>query len=373
MHPVDFVLANRHYAADQLLNWSETNESERLSENSLETLRFCQQWLSGQESFVVSTSGSTGAPKPIILTREQMIASARRTGETLDLQPSQHALVCMPTRYIAGRMMLVRGFVLGLNMTVVEPASDPLAALPPESQFDFTALVPLQLQMILSGPPHYHTILNRMQALLIGGAPISPALQTQLQEITAPIYHTYGMTETVTHIALRRLNGLNPSDAFVPLKGVELGVDGRGCLNIRSDITQGQVVQTNDFVELRADGSFVWLGRWDNVINSGGVKVQVEKVEDALEKVLYKLDPRNAGQRRFFVGPLPDERLGEIVTAVIEGAPLMASLENSARAHLQQVLTKYEVPRRFCYLPQFIETPTAKIDRKANLHRIAAI
>jgi o-succinylbenzoate---CoA ligase len=367
MHPIDFVLAGRHYSPAQLRDWSEADETSPLSENARDTLRFCQQWLSGQENFVVNTSGSTGIPKPITITREQMIASARRTGETLGLAAGQQALVCLPTRYIAGRMMLVRGFVLGLHLTVVEPTSDPLMDIAADAHCDFTALVPLQLQTLLNGPPAYHTLLNQMAAILIGGGPVSPALQQQLQTITAPIYHTYGMTETVTHIALRQLNGPQASDTFTPLTGVKLGVDERGCLNIRADITQEQVVQTNDFVELRADGSFVWLGRWDNVINSGGVKVQVEKVEKALEKVLYEVDAQDAGQRRFFVGPLPDERLGETVSVVIEGAPLSANLETAVQEQLARLLDKYELPRRFCYLPHLAETPTGKIDRKASL------
>ncbi|MFN8487594.1 MAG: AMP-binding protein [Caldilineaceae bacterium] len=373
MHPLDFVLAGRHYMVDELRHWSENTATEALSENALDTLRFCQQWLAGEAHFVVNTSGSTGAPKPITLTREQMIASARRTGETLGLQKGQPTLVCMPTRYIAGRMMLVRGFVLAMPMTVVEPASDPLATLPAGAEFAFTALVPLQLQTVLNRPPAYHAILNRMRAILIGGGPVSAALQAQLQQITAPVYHTYGMTETVTHIALRRLNGPTASDAFTPLKGVQLGVDARGCLNIRSDITQEQVVQTNDFVELRADGSFVWLGRWDNVINSGGVKVQVEKVENAIEQVLYALDPQDAAQRRFFVGALPDERLGEKVVLVSEGAPFSPALEASVRDQLKTRLDKYEIPRNFYALPHFAETPTRKIDRKATLAQLTGV
>ncbi|MCX6050017.1 MAG: AMP-binding protein [Chloroflexi bacterium] len=356
-----------YYTNDQLRHWSEATEASPISENTRDVLRFCHQWLTGATSFVINTSGSTGTPKPITLPREQMVASARRTGEALGLHPGQQALICMPTRYIAGRMMLVRGFVLGLAMTVVEPASDPLRDLSPDVHFDFTAVIPLQLQTLLNGPPHYRTILNRMQAILIGGGPVSPALQEQLQVITAPIYHTYGMTETITHIALRRLNGPQASEAFTPLAGVKLAVDGRGCLNIRSEITQDQVVQTNDIVELRQDGSFIWLGRWDNVINSGGVKVQVEKVEIALEKALHAVAPQAASQRRFFVGPLPDERLGERVVAVLEGAPLGEQLERALRESLQPLLTKYEVPRNFYYLPQFAETPTRKIDRKTTL------
>lgn len=364
------VIEGQPYSYEQLLHWSEAAEANPLSENTLDVLRFCQQWLAGQTSFTINTSGSTGIPKPIAIPREQMVASARRTGQTLGLQPGQTALICMPTRYIAGRMMLVRGFVLGLTMTVVEPTSDPLRGLPPDAHFDFTAVIPLQLQTLLNGPPLYQTILNGMQAILLGGGPVSPTLQAQLQRITAPIYHTYGMTETITHIALRCLNGPQASEAFTPLAGVELGIDARGCLNIRADITQDQVIQTNDLVDLRPDGSFVWLGRWDNVINSGGVKVQVEKVEQAIEKLLHELDLQ-LGERRFFVGALPDDRLGETVTLVMEGPSLAEPLEIALRKNLQQSLLKYEVPRNFYYLAQFTETPTHKIDRKANLLRLS--
>ncbi len=364
------MIEGHAYPYEQLAHWSEAKEARTLSENTLDVLRFCQQWLAGQTSFTINTSGSTGIPKPITITREQMVASARRTGATLGLQPGQHALICMPTRYIAGRMMLVRGFVLGLAMTVVEPGSDPLRGLLPEVHFDFTAVIPLQLQTLLAGPPHYQATLNQMQAILIGGGPVSPALQEQLQIIRAPIYHTYGMTETITHIALRRLNGPQASAAFTPLAGVELGVDGRGCLNIRSEITQDQMVQTNDMVELRADKSFVWLGRWDNIINSGGVKVQVEKVENAVEQVLHALDAEQLGARRFFVGALPDDRLGETVTLVIEGTPLTQAQENAVRERLTTTLDKYEIPRRFYYLAQLAETPTRKIDRKTSLLRL---
>jgi len=361
-------LAGQAYTLEQLRQAPAANTI--LSENARATLDFCHQWLGGEPDFTVNTSGSTGTPKPIRLTREQMTASARRTGATLNLRAGQQALVCLPTRYIAGRMMLVRGFVIGLAMTVVEPAGDPLATVAPDADFDFTALIPLQLQTLLAGPPHYHAILNRMQAILIGGGPVSPALLAQLQTITAPIYHTYGMTETVSHIALRRLNGPQASAAFTPLLGVELGVDERNCLNICADVTQDQVVQTNDLVDLRADHSFIWLGRWDNVINSGGVKVQVEKVEHVLEEVLHALDPKGLGARRFFVGPLPDARLGETVAVVLEGSPLTVPQEEALRQHLGQMLDRYEIPRRFCYLPHLAETPTGKIDRKTNLAQI---
>ncbi|MEZ4661604.1 MAG: AMP-binding protein [Caldilineaceae bacterium] len=366
------ILNGRVYDYAELAAGSSAHKNAVLSENAAATLQFCQQWLAGQDEFVINTSGSTGAPKPITLLREQMEASARATGQALGLHAGQRALICLPTRYIAGRMMLVRGFALGLHMTVVEPSSNPLLDLPADAHFDFTALTPMQLHTILNGPPAHWAILTRMQAILIGGGPVSAALHHQLQPITAPLYHTYGMTETVTHIALRRLNGPQASDAFTPLPGVELGLDARGCLTIRAAVTRGETVATNDHVELRADGSFVWLGRLDNVINSGGVKVQVEKVESALEQVLFEFGDEKLARRRFFVGALPDERLGQMVAVIMEGEPLGEQVENTVKVALSRKLTRFELPRQFYYLPQLCETPTGKIDRPQNLMQIAA-
>jgi non-ribosomal peptide synthetase component F len=239
--------------------------------NARAALEFCRDWLAGQEDFIVQTSGSTGAPKPITLTRTQMIASAQATAAALSLAAGDPALVCLPTHYIAGRMMLVRGLVVGMPMTLVTPSANPLAAAPAGARFAFTAVVPLQLETLLAADnPTVRSQLAGMKAILVGGGPLSPALTAAAQTCPSPIYHTYGMTETITHIALRRVNGADAGDAFTPLPGVHLRLDDRGCLAICGPMTAGAWVQSNDVVELLADNTFRWLGRSDNVINSGG-------------------------------------------------------------------------------------------------------
>lgn len=340
-------------------------------------LDFCRRWLAGQEEFTVHTSGSTGAPKPITLRREQMAASAAATGQALGLRPGMAALVCLPVRYIAGQMMLVRGLELGLAMTLVEPSGDPLASLPAAARFDFTAVVPLQLQTLLAGPPSYRARLSGMTAILVGGAPVSAALEQQLASLAAPVWHTYGMTETATHIALRRLDGPDASPWFHPLPGVELDVDERNCLRLKGPMTLDRWLQTNDLVDLiPADAArftphaarFRWLGRWDNVINSGGVKVQVERVEAAVEQAWLAL---GLAERRCFVAGTPDARLGEAVTLIIEGAPLPAATQEALLAELTARVQRFERPRRVRYLLALAETASGKIDRAASLAQVA--
>jgi O-succinylbenzoic acid--CoA ligase len=310
-----------------------------------------------------------------------MEASARATGAALGLHRGQQALVCLPARYVAGRMMLVRGLVLGLDLHVVEPSSDPFAELQPHVRPDFGAFVPLQMQTLMDTALvaqsdscyaddtalafRYRRLLEGMQAILIGGGPVSAALHAQVRQLASPVYHTYGLTETATHVALRRLNGPQETDAFTALPGVELRQDERGCLAIRGAVTEGEWLQTNDIVELRADGSFVWLGRWDNVINSGGVKIQVETVEAQVEALqAQRPDLPWAGRRLAVVG-LPDERLGEIVTLVLSGPSLAQADEEAIQAALRTALDRYALPRRFAYLPELPATPTGKIDRRA--------
>lgn len=334
------------------------------------TLRFCRQWLTGQDTFVLRTSGSTGAPKAITLKREQMVASARLTGRALGLREGDRALVCLSTEYIAGLMMLVRGFEWGLALTIIRPARNPLAGFPEATAFEFTALAPLQVQEIMTATPRKTAILNRMRAILVGGAPVSETLLRQLQALNAPVYHTYGMTETVSHIALRRLNGPEASAWFTPLEGVEMGVDPRGCLVVKSILTRYRPLPTQDRVELRSDGSFRWLGRLDHVINSGGLKVQPEAVEAALEKAFQEHRGGLLAGRRFFVGPLPDSRLGQVVVAVIEGPPVKVEILAEIRARL--ALPSYAVPRHFYFRSRLLETPTGKVDRLANLAQLAA-
>lgn len=335
---------------------------------------FIDSWRSGEQQFILKTSGSTGLPKPIRLTRSQMEASARLTGQTFGLAPGDRALVCLNTDYIAGVMMLVRGEVLGLELTVVEPSANPLGTFDPATtHFDFAAFVPLQLQTMLadvspSGQPKALPILNGMKAMLVGGAATSPALETALQVIEAPVYSTYGMTETVSHIAIRRLNGPDRSALFTVLPGVDVGTDERGCLHITAAATNYERIQTNDVVDLLPTDSqvrFRLLGRADSIINTGGVKVQPEAVEAIIARQLadWHLAPR------LFVAGLPDERLGQRIVVFSEGVSLTDDQWQTVQHTVRESIGPYAVPKAWQVVGTFAETATGKIDRKATIHR----
>jgi o-succinylbenzoate---CoA ligase len=256
-------------------------------------------------------------------------------------------------------MMLVRGFELKLKMTVVPPASNPLKEIPSGSKFSFAAFVPLQLQTILKDSPGNLSMLNNMKAIIVGGAAVSPELEKKIQLIKAPVYLTYGMTETVSHIALRRLNGPERSDLYTPLENVKLRLDQRGCLEINAPVTNNHWITTNDLAELFPDHKFRWLGRIDNIINSGGIKIQIEELESKVEKVFSS----SGIKRRFLISSLPHAELGESILLILEGKK-SAEEEKVILEKLKASLQKFEAPKTIKFIDQFKMTETGKIDRK---------
>ncbi len=343
-----------------------------------QAILFGRAWQSGQTEFVLHTSGSTGAPKPIALTRTQMQASAELTGQTFGLSAGDTALCCLNIAYVAGTMMLVRALTLGLQLTIVEPSGNPLYDFDTNAApFNFLAFVPLQLQTVFEKTPGKIPLLNRAKAILLGGAATSPAQEAQLQVITAPVYATYGMTETVSHIAIRRLNGPEATDYFTALSGVDLGLDNRGCLNIRAAASDFQLIQTNDVVEWvdhqEHHRQFRIVGRADSIINTGGVKVQPERVERLIMRVLasVSLSPR------LFVAGCPNERLGQQLVLVVEGdLAIQQGVEATKEqwsAAIRQEIGPYAVPKALIFAPSFRETPTGKIDRKATLETVYSL
>lgn len=319
-----------------------------------DTLLFIQSWLRGEKVFPITTSGSTGKPKTITITRDAMEHSARMTARALQLAASDRALACINTRYIGGKMMLVRALTLDMHLTIVSPSSHPLVNLRPGTPIDFIALVPLQLETLL-GHADAVAMLNKAKAIIVGGAPVGEPLKQKLQVLKAPVYATYGMTETVSHIALKKLNGTDKDQYFKVFPEVIIGQDKRGCLTIRSIVTGGKKIITNDRVSMINDHEFEWLGRIDNVVNTGGIKVQLEELESKIEDILTGLG-RN---EPLMVAVKDNLRLGQKLILLLEGR---GQKEDELTALLKKQLG-YQAPREIKWVPEFSRTRTGKINR----------
>ncbi|MDQ4141286.1 MAG: AMP-binding protein, partial [Bacteroidota bacterium] len=249
---MDHLLLNgKKFYYEEIANYSFRN-SIPLNGYEVTILEFCRNWLNGVQEIAINTSGSTGTPKIITLLRSQIEASERYTLQALNLQENDRALVCLNTEYIGGMMMLVRGFVVDLNLTIIEPIQNPFKYLPPDGpdSYDFGSFVPMQLQAILSESLDKKYLLDNMKGILVGGAAINHELLRQIQTIESPVYHTYGMTETSSHVALKRLNGNQPDTFFRSAESIQLGLDDRGCLTIKGDLTNNKLIVTNDLVNL---------------------------------------------------------------------------------------------------------------------------
>lgn len=311
---------------------------------------FLKEWNEACPTVEVHTSGSTGTPKALHVEKERMRASARMTCDFLGLQAGDTALLCLPMDYIAGKMMVVRALERDLRLTTVEPTGHPFAADGPA--YSLVAMVPLQVWNTLQVPEE-RARLSRVRHIIIGGSAIDPSLAEALSDFPNNVWSTYGMTETLSHIALRRLNGSERTDWYEPLAGVSVKVNAEGCLVIHAPQICPDALTTNDLAELHPDGRrFRILGRRDNVICSGGLKIQIEEVEQLL---------RSHTDLPFFITRQADERLGEAVVLLTEtgwAKPLQALCE--------KVLPKYWQPRRYVETPHLPLTATGKPNRHAT-------
>lgn len=303
---------------------------------------FLYDWFDNKDYLEVETSGTTGASKTIRISKQAMVNSAIATGDYFELRPGHKVLNCLPVKFIAGKMMFVRSFILGLDMDFVAPSSRPLHRI--DTIYDFGALVPMQAQQSLEK-------LHQIKKIIIGGAKITKTLEERLLKVPSQIFETYGMTETITHIAARKLGDKH----FEVLPGVFLTHDDRQCLVIRAPKIFEEVVITNDIVSLESEKTFSWLGRIDNVINSGGIKFIPEVIEEKLSK---KID------RRFIIAGFPDPVLGERVILIVEGESF--NIEQT----VFKKLDKFEIPRDIYFVSVFPETANGKIKRKEVLEMI---
>ena len=334
-------------------------------------MAFIDEWNNDSAYVEVKTSGSTGEPKRMLVEKRRMLNSARITCDFLGLKPGDTALLCMSTDYIAGKMMVVRSIERGLKLIEVPPCGHPLnnvqwsapdllackarmvrsssAGLQGKNgQLAFAAMVPMQVYNSLQVPEEKERLMA-IRHLIIGGGAIDEAMEVELRTFPHAVWSTYGMTETLSHIALRRISGPEASEWYMPFPTVKLSTTDEGCLVIDAPEVCAQTLTTNDIVELKSDGRFRIRGRKDNVICSGGIKIQIEEVEQILKK--YMRVPYIISKRK-------DEKFGEIVVLLTEGDTA------EAQTICQQVLPKYHQPKVYLHVNQIPLTETGKPARK---------
>lgn len=317
------------------------------------TGNFLIDWLNKDDFLIVNTSGSTGQPKAIKLKKQAMVNSAIATGDIFELEPGNTAIDCLPSYYIAGKMMLVRAMILGLEIDCVEPSAHPIFDY--EKHYDFCAMIPLQLK---------HTIdyTDNIKTIIVGGSKITKPLLERIKNRPSKFYETYGMTETVTHVAVKQLasKGHKGDSFFKALANVTFSQDDRKCLVINASKLVKESLTTNDIVDLKSETSFKLLGRYDNVINSGGVKLFPEQIEEKLQPII---------DERFIVAGEEDATLGEKLILIVENPrDSVETIEN--RVKYLKGLTRFEVPKKIYTIDKFSETVNGKIQRNKTLERV---
>lgn len=322
---------------------------------------FLSEWNNGSDRVLVHTSGSTGKPKPMMVEKKRMLNSARITCDFLGLKPGDSALLCMSLDYIAGKMVVVRSIERHLHLISVSPSGHPLKD--NNEEITFAAMVPMQVYNTLQVPEERER-LTHIRHLIIGGGAIDASLEKELQALPGniAIWSTYGMTETLSHIALRRINGAEASEWYQPFDSVKISQTEEGCLVIDAPLVCAETLVTNDIVEIE---SYIYnkveklrfriKGRKDNVICSGGIKIQIEEVEALLKPHLEK---------PFMLAKKKDEKFGEIAVLLSEDKEI-----KTVEATIRRLLSdhKYWIPREFLHVDHLPLTETGKPKRSILL------
>jgi len=332
-------------------------KKDSISDWEISLYNFILEWINDDNSIKVKTSGSTGKPKIIEIEKEKMVRSAIMTGEFLKLKEGDKTLLCLSTKFIAGKMIVVRAFTLGLNLFTVEPAGNPLQNI--ISKFDFAAMVPAQVFNVLLEKDGIKK-LNNIKNLIIGGGPVYQTLEHKISFLKNKTYLTYGMTETITHIALRKLNGENREENFKCLPGIEIDIDNKDCLVIKApDLFIGEL-RTNDIAKIFSKNEFAISGRYDNVIISGGIKIFPEDIEKKIENLISE---------NYFISSLSDSKYGEKIILLIEGKAKNNSDINKLLIVLKKILKLYEVPKEVYFIDEFMRRGNGKLDRKRTFEK----
>lgn len=344
----NYIINGRDYDKAGLIEFSQNKINNPKSENwEKEIFRFFNEWLNNSDTVKVNTSGSTGKPKSIELEKKHMIHSAKTTVEFLKLKGGEKALLCLPAEYIAGKMMIVRALSCGIDLHYIKPSLNPEL----NENYDLTAVTPSMIANIIESKGAED--LEKVKNILVGGSGIPIQIEKKLQDLKNNIFHTYGMTETISHIALRKINGNDKSEYFTAFNKVNLSKTDEGKLIIDyAEIGVNHLI-TNDIVEFVSDNKFKILGRSDNIIISGGLKINPEIIETKLSEII---------ESAFFVYGLPDKKLGNKLIIFVEGTGKINN--NAVRNYLESRVNKHFIPKEIIIVKSFDRTKNGKIIRR---------
>jgi len=316
---------------------------------------FIKEWEDYNDYIEIETSGSTGRPKKIKLLKQSMRVSATNTIEFFNLKENDCLFLCLPLHTIAAKMMIIRAIVGKMRLVVHKPSKNPLKEL--NHDVKLISLTPMQMKYVIDESFHKTSMI---QNILLGGAPVDYKLEQKLKEIdSCSIFHSYGMTETASHVAIRKIDE-HQSDLFNAINGVSFTQTKDGCLIINYPAFQNEKIETNDVVDLKTNDSFIWKGRKDFVINTGGVKVHAEELENVIASFFTK---------PFFISSIQDSYLGSKIIMIIE-----SKIELDDKKILAQISTlvpPYSVPKEIYYLTTFERTKSGKLNRKKSLSNVS--
>lgn len=346
-------LFGKKYSSEELIKLA----IKKIRDSEIETWEknifwFILEWLHPSDIMEVKTSGSTGKAKTIPFTKDQMVASAQATAQYFDFSEKDPVLLALDMSYIAARMMVVRAFVSGLDLYYAKPSSDPFN----NQEFPklkFVPFVPFQLKSIFQSAKSLESLRN-VSKILVGGGAVDPELAQLIQGEQNSYYASFGMAETLTHFAVKKINGPDKTSAFQTLEGVMIKQDENDCLQVMVPWISADYISTRDIVKILDKNSFVWKGRFDNLINSGGIKINPELIESKLAAQIPV---------PYFISALPDPLLGEKVVLFVESA----RIDQQWFRTFEQALEKYERPKEIHSIPYFFYTPSNKINRKKSV------
>lgn len=345
------MINNNAFSREELILFSRLQIDDDSLENWEHDLySFILDYFDESVPLLQKTSGTTGDPKSLVLKRDALSISALNTIRHFELTPGDSVLLCLPVKYIAGKMMVVRALEGRLNLITVSPSGRPIENL--HTDIDFAAMVPMQLNEIFA----HNDPLDKIQTLLIGGGEISTQLRSEIHQLSGvQVYESFAMSETYSHFATRRISGTAPDKYFKVMENVSIDTDNRGCLLVSYPGVTDGTIQSNDLVEIHAKGEFEWLGRIDNVINSGGVKY----IPEILEQKIRQFIPFEC-----LIIALPDTKLGNKMVLLVEATSEDLKKEIWLRA-MEKALQKFEIPKEIFAIEELPRNSATKFDRKA--------